>query len=96
LAGNPVAGGVRFHLEHAQKAGVIMASGKVKWFDNRRGYGFIIENSGQDIFVHHTCIEGQGYKTLKEGDPISFEIINSEKGLKADKVQRLDSASGKI
>lgn len=67
-----------------------MASGKIKWFDNRRGFGFISQDSGQDVFVHHSCIEGKGFKTLNEGDAVSFEVIASDKGLKAEKVQRLD------
>jgi CspA family cold shock protein len=66
-----------------------MASGKVKWFDNKKGYGFIAQESGQDVFVHHTSIMGQGYKTLNEGEPVSFEVVDSGKGLKAQNVQRI-------
>jgi CspA family cold shock protein len=66
-----------------------MASGKVKWFDNKRGYGFIAQDSGKDIFVHHSCIKGTGFKSLQEGDLVSFEIINSDKGPKAQNVQRV-------
>lgn len=66
-----------------------MATGKVKWFDNRKGFGFIVyETSGKDVFVHHTSIEGQGYKTLKEGETVNFDLIESDKGLKAQHVQR--------
>jgi cold shock protein len=65
-----------------------MASGKVKWFDNRKGFGFIIQESGTDVFVHHSSILGQGYKTLAEGEEVSFEIVNGEKGLKAENVKR--------
>jgi len=65
-----------------------MASGKVKWFDNRLGFGFIAQESGQDVFVHHTSIVGKGYKTLHEGESVSFELIASEKGPKAKNVQR--------
>ena len=65
-----------------------MASGKVKWFDNKKGYGFIAQDSGQDVFVHHTSITGEGYKTLTEGETVSFEVIESGKGLKAQNVQR--------
>lgn len=65
-----------------------MASGKVKWFDNKKGYGFIAQDSGQDVFVHHTSIVGQGYKTLNEGETVNFEVIDSGKGLKAQNVQR--------
>ncbi len=65
-----------------------MASGKVKWFDNKKGFGFIAQDSGQDIFVHHTAITGEGFKTLNEGETVSFELIESNKGLKAQNVQR--------
>ena len=66
-----------------------MASGKIKWFDNKKGFGFIAQSSGQDVFVHHTSIAGQGFKTLNEGDEVSFDIIPSDKGLKAQNVQRV-------
>jgi len=65
-----------------------MASGKVKWFDNKKGFGFIIQETGQDIFVHHTAILGQGFKTLNEGEVVDFDVIESGKGLKAQNVQR--------
>jgi cold shock protein len=72
-----------------------MASGKVKWFDNKKGFGFITPDSGsQDVFVHHTSILGQGYKTLSDGDVVSFEIIQSPKGLKAQNVQRQGAQAG--
>ena len=69
-----------------------MASGKVKWFDNRKGFGFIAQDTGEDVFVHHSSIAGPGFKTLNEGEPVSFEVISSEKGLKAQNVQRVDPA----
>jgi CspA family cold shock protein len=65
-----------------------MASGKVKWFDNKKGFGFIIEDTGQDVFVHHTSITGSGFKTLNEGEMVTFDVITSDKGLKAQNVQR--------
>ena len=66
-----------------------MASGKVKWFDNKRGFGFIVLEVGQkDIFVHHTSILGEGYRTLMEGELVQFEVVDSGKGPKAQKVQR--------
>jgi CspA family cold shock protein len=65
-----------------------MASGKIKWFDNKRGFGFIAQESGQDVFVHHTSILGQGFKTLNEGDEVVFDIVSGERGLKAQNVQR--------
>jgi CspA family cold shock protein len=66
-----------------------MASGKVKWFDNKKGFGFIAQESGQDVFVHHTSITGGGFKTLIEGEEVSFDVLPSDKGLKAQNVQRL-------
>ena len=65
-----------------------MASGKVKWFDNKKGFGFISQDAGQDVFVHHTSIQGAGFKTLQEGVTVNFEIVNSDKGPKAQNVQR--------
>ena len=69
-----------------------MASGKVKWFDNKRGFGFIAQDAGQDVFVHHTSILGSGFKTLNEGEEVIFEIVAGEKGLKAQNVQRTHPA----
>jgi CspA family cold shock protein len=66
-----------------------MASGKVKWFDNKRGFGFIAQESGQDVFVHYSNIVGSGFKTLNEGEEVSFEVVSSEKGLKALNVERI-------
>jgi CspA family cold shock protein len=66
-----------------------MASGKVKWFDNKKGFGFIAQSDGQDVFVHHTSIAGGGFKTLNEGEEVSFDVTPSDKGLKAQNVQRL-------
>jgi len=69
-----------------------MASGKIKWFDNKKGFGFIAQNSGQDVFVHHTAITGPGFKTLNEGDEVSFDVVPGEKGLKATNVQLVNPA----
>ena len=68
-----------------------MASGKIKWFDNKKGYGFIAQNSGQDVFVHHSAIVGTGFKILEPGDEVSFEVVPSDKGLKAQNVQRVSA-----
>ena len=68
-----------------------MASGKVKWFDNKKGFGFIAQDSGQDVFVHFSSIQGKGYKTLNEGEEVIFEVVASDKGLKAQNVQRANA-----
>jgi len=57
-----------------------MANGSVKWFDDRKGYGFIEQEDGADVFVHHSGISGDGFKSLKEGDKVSFEIEEGKKG----------------
>jgi len=63
-----------------------MAEGKVKWFNPKKGYGFIVGPDGTDIFVHYSSIAGDGYKTLYEGDLISFDVVEGEKGLRAENV----------
>jgi CspA family cold shock protein len=60
--------------------------GKVKWFNEAKGYGFIERDEGGDIFVHYTAIEGEGFRTLKEGQYVEFEIRESDKGLQASRV----------
>lgn len=70
-----------------------MASGKVKWFDSKKGYGFIYQENGRDIFVHHSDIIGKGFKVLNEGEIVKFDLINSEKGPKAINVQRIQHQS---
>jgi CspA family cold shock protein len=57
-----------------------MASGIVKWFDERKGYGFIEQEDGPDVFVHHSGISGEGFKTLREGDRVTFDIEQGQKG----------------
>ncbi|WP_456342063.1 cold-shock protein [Thermovibrio sp.] len=64
-------------------------TGTVKWFDSKKGYGFITADNGQDVFVHYTGISGEGFKTLEEGERVSFNVTESEKGLKAVDVERL-------
>lgn len=65
-------------------------TGVVKWFSNQKGYGFITtENGGKDVFVHHTAIAGDGYKTLAEGQKVKFQIAHTEKGDQASNVVKL-------
>lgn len=63
-----------------------MAEGKVKWFNTRKGYGFIAAEDGTDIFVHYSNIAAEGYKTLAEGDAVTFDVVEGEKGLRAENV----------
>ncbi|MDD5617853.1 MAG: cold-shock protein [Candidatus Omnitrophica bacterium] len=66
-----------------------MARGKVKWFNSQKGYGFITPESGKDVFVHYSAIQGDGYKSLEEGQEVEFEIENGPKGEQATKVVRV-------
>lgn len=63
-----------------------MATGTVKWFDEKKGYGFIALDSGGDVFVHHTAIQGDGFKTLREDQKVEFEVKKGPKGDQADNV----------
>ncbi len=66
-----------------------MANGTVKWFNDSKGFGFISQENGDDVFVHHTAIEGEGFKSLAEGDKVEFEVTKDQKGYKASKVVKL-------
>jgi len=63
--------------------------GTVKWFNSKKGYGFITTEEGQDVFVHHSSIKGEGYKSLNEGDKVEFEVISDTKGPKAQDVVKI-------
>ncbi|GAX62042.1 cold-shock DNA-binding domain-containing protein [Candidatus Scalindua japonica] len=66
-----------------------MATGTVKWFNDSKGYGFITPEEGDDVFVHHTAIQAEGFKSLSEGDKVEFDIEQDEKGSKASNVVKL-------
>ena len=71
-----------------------MATGKVKWFNDQKGFGFIFSDStGKDIFVHHSVIEGSGFKTLQENETVEYEFEDGPKGAKATKVRRIEAVA---
>jgi len=66
-----------------------MPQGKVKWFNDAKGYGFITQDGGQDVFCHFSAIVGEGYRSLKEGDPVEFDVTQGPKGLQASNVRKI-------
>jgi CspA family cold shock protein len=66
-----------------------MPSGTVKWFDVKKGWGFITLEDGQDVFVHYSNIVGQGFRSLKDGEQVTFDVVQGDKGPQASNVQRL-------
>ena len=66
-----------------------MSEGKVKWFNERKGFGFIEQEGGADIFVHFSAIQSSGFKTLNEGQQVSFDVVQGKKGLEAENVRAI-------
>jgi CspA family cold shock protein len=73
------------------KERIAMPEGKVKWFDNAKGYGFTEQDDGQALFVHFSSIQGEGFKSLAEGDRVSFDVVQGAKGPAAENVRKLDN-----
>src|SRR5687768_5724303 len=71
----------------------VMPTGNVKWFDSKKGFGFIISPEGKDVFVHFSSIEGDGFRSLKDGEKVDYEQIQGEKGLLAQHVKRIAAAN---
>ena len=70
-----------------QGEGIFVPEGKVKWFNERKGFGFIEQDGGKDVFVHYNAITGEGFKTLSEGQKVRFEVEETSKGPNAKNVQ---------
>ena len=71
-----------------------MTGGSVKWFDTKKGYGFIVGPEGKDVFVHYSSIEGDGFRSLREGEEVQYELIETGKGLAANSVRVLTDKVG--
>ena len=87
MAARARAGG-RLEFETRNRKREEMATGTVKWFNDAKGYGFISQEGGEDVFVHHTAIQMDGFRTLKEGEKVEFDVVQGPKGLQAANVRK--------
>ena len=85
-SGNSLEGNGSHSVDAASDHGVV---GRVKWFNNQKGYGFIVYGDTPDVFVHHTAIRMEGYRTLKQGEEVKFSLVETNKGLQAVDVERV-------
>jgi len=76
-------------LTNTRKGGKILTEGTIKWFNSKKGFGFIEQETGDDVFVHFSAIEMSGFKTLSEGERVQFEVEENDKGLSAIKVLKV-------
>jgi CspA family cold shock protein len=76
-------------LQIFERRDVCMVQGTVKWFNESKGYGFITRDDGDDVFAHYSAIDGNGFKTLSEGDTVSFDIVEGNKGPKAINIVKI-------
>jgi CspA family cold shock protein len=84
-----VAGITEAHASREKRGSRKMAQGHVKWFNDSKGYGFISQENGEDVFVHFSAIEAQGFKSLAEGERVEFEVTRGPKGLQASNVRKV-------
>jgi CspA family cold shock protein len=82
-------GHAAFAPRNARQESTMRITGKVKWFNNAKGYGFIEQESGSDVFVHFSAIQGNGFRTLEEGQAVEFEIVDGPKGPQAGNVTKV-------
>ena len=73
---------------HRPERGYSMPQGRVKWFNDAKGFGFITQEGGEDVFVHYTAVQGSGFKSLAEGELVEFEVTRGPKGLQAANVRK--------
>ncbi len=79
----------RLSIEHSRKFVMSKEQGVVKWFNDAKGFGFIQRETGEDVFVHFRAIQGEGYRSLKEGQAVEFVVTTGDKGLQAEEVVKL-------